>query len=759
MSANLDNGWRQGVTPRPRLWPGAEPDAQPPETPSGESTSWAVEYLRVVRGHWKLVTAFSLLGGITGFVLLLFQTPLYTATTSVEFLGYNDAFMDAQSVDPQSSGDGHTITSVNLQTQIRLLQSKALIDRARQKVEQQARPDAGKSTARLAALRQHLGIGQEGATERFRRAVDHAIQSLTPEMLAGTRIIEISCESTDPRVASDLVNALADAYVHWSSTSRLKSSQEAGRWLAMLLQDARTKLAQAERDLQERQLRSNIPGEKTNSLAETKVRQLQIDLSQAQNDLATRETRCLQSRSVPFEEVPEVRDDVGVRNYMSQLAGLMRDLANLSTTLGPQHFKIKQLNAQIKVIQDALKVEQMAVLERIRNDYESAKRRQELLAEEYNRQFEAVSNQQRRELSYTMAKREVDTARREYETLLQRAQQAQVVSAIPVATAQIVDSSTPAERPYKPKPGIFVSMGLATGTFLGLILAVVLDQIDSRVRMPKQMAAMLRVRTLGLIPRGVAPAVSRRKVWSRGAPRSPANGNGGLELTTIQDAPSAMAESFRATLASLMMEDETGYRPKVIVVTSAVPREGKTVVCCNLALAMAEAGQKVLLIDADLRNPRLGKIFHCSAENDLAGAIGLFQTTPPDSVDVPAQPTVLDGLKVLPCSEGRTQTASILYSSGLKKLIERARKEYHTILIDAPPLHPFSDPRIMGRLADGAVVVLRSHYSHREDVQDAMQQLREDGIPILGAILNDCQPERSRFKYLAEYQRRAAIQS
>jgi capsular exopolysaccharide synthesis family protein len=690
---------------------------------------------------------------VVGFVLLLFQKPTYTATSSVEFLGYNDAFMDAQSVDPQSSGDGHTITSVNLQTQIRLLQSKALIDRARQKMEQQLPQTAANPGDRLARLRELLRIDQEKGPDRTRKAIDQALQSLSPEMLPGTRIIDISCESTDPRVASDLVNALADVYVHWSSMSRLKSSQEAGRWLATLLQDARAKLGQAEHDLQERQVRSNIPGEKTTSLAETKVRQLQIDLSQAQNDLVTRETRYLQSQSMPVEDVPEVRDDPGVRNYVGQIASLTLDLAHLNTTLGPQHFKIKQLNSQIKLMHEALQREQSAVLERIKNDYGAAKRRQQLLSEEYNRQFAAVSDQQRRELSYAMAKREVDTAREEYDTLLQRAQRAQVISAIPVATAQIVDSSTPSERPYKPRSGIFVSMGFAAGTFLGWVLAVLLEQTDPRVRMPKQLPAMLRVRTLGLIPTGVAQD-TRKRLWSRTVKSSAGNGYEGIEFAAVRDGPSPMAESFRATLASLMIEDDTGYRPRVMLVTSAVPREGKTVICCNLALAMAEAGHKVLLIDADLRSPKLAKIFRCTPQADLASVISRFQIPSQESVDGLTQPTIFPGLKVLPCSPGRAQPASILYSSGLKHLLDRAKEEYQAILIDAPPLNPFSDARIMGRLADGAIIVLRSHYSHREEVQDAMHQLREDGIPILGAILNDCQPERTRLRYLAEYQPR-----
>src|SRR5262249_29015398 len=119
----------------------------------------------------------------------------------------------------------------------------------------------------------------------------------------------------------------------------------------------------------------------------------------------------------------------------------------------------------------------------------------------------------------------------------------------------------------------------------------------------------------------------------------------------------------------------------------------------------------------------------------------------------------MEGLKVLPSGEVRTPIPSILYSSGLKKLIDRAREEYQMILIDAPPLNPFSDARIIGRLADGAIVVLRSHYSHRQDVQEALRQVREDWVPVLGAILNDCRPERTRIRYVHEYRSASAKQN
>src|SRR5260370_30380429 len=155
----------------------------------------------------------------------------------------NDAFMDAQGVDPQSSGDSHAITSVNLQTQIRLLQSKALIDKAREMVDAGSLAPETERRNRLARLRELLGLRMESAPETKRRATEEAVRTLEPEILAGTRIIDIHCESNDPPVAHLFVNALDNVYVGWSSLSRLNSSRAWSRGLGALLEDARSKLS------------------------------------------------------------------------------------------------------------------------------------------------------------------------------------------------------------------------------------------------------------------------------------------------------------------------------------------------------------------------------------------------------------------------------------------------------------------------------------------------------------------------------------
>jgi succinoglycan biosynthesis transport protein ExoP len=261
--------------------------------------------------------------------------------------------------------------------------------------------------------------------------------------------------------------------------------------------------------------------------------------------------------------------------------------------------------------------------------------------------------------------------------------------------------------------------------------------------MPKQLPALLRVRTLGVIP----SAPDRLEVVETRNSASTTTLQPRLELATLHAKGSAIAESFRAALASIMVEDDTGYRPKVILVTSAVPREGKTVVCCNLALAMAEAGRKVLLIDVDMRRPRIDDVFSSKPQPNLVSVIGRAELQ--SSVDQLTQPTEVENLRVLPCGLANGQATGILYSDGLKRLLDWARGEFQAVFIDAPPLNPFSDARVIGRLADGAILVLRSNQSHREEAQSATQQLQDDGIPVLGAILNDCRTAGVRFQ--AEY--------
>jgi receptor protein-tyrosine kinase len=224
-----------------------------------------------------------------------------------------------------------------------------------------------------------------------------------------------------------------------------------------------------------------------------------------------------------------------------------------------------------------------------------------------------------------------------------------------------------------------------------------------------------------------------------------------VELVTSQDSPSAFAESFRNVLTSILLCNSTDTRPQIIVVTSATRQEGKSTSVSNLGLALAEIGQKVLLIDADMRKPRLHQIF--STPNSWGLSDLLREKTPLKDcpLEAIARATQYNGLYLLPSGPATLSTSNLLYSVRVSELLQRVRADFDTILIDTPPLLNISDARVIGRLADAAILVIRAGQTTRDLAMTAKQRLVDDGIAVLGTVLNRWDlKSTTRYSYYSE---------
>jgi len=222
-----------------------------------------------------------------------------------------------------------------------------------------------------------------------------------------------------------------------------------------------------------------------------------------------------------------------------------------------------------------------------------------------------------------------------------------------------------------------------------------------------------------------------------------------VELAASGRGRSMLAESFRAVLTSILFSSKNGATPKVLVFTSPNPGEGKTTLVSNLGLALAEIHRRVVILDADLRKPRQHEIFGVPNETGLSewlsGEVGeaeggalIFETQFP-------------GLYVLPAGKGSPSAANLLYSSRLAELVARLRDEFDAVLVDTPPMLTMPDARVVGRLSDGVVLVLRSRQTTRDTAQAAAQRFAEDGTPVLGTVLNDWNPAATSGGYYGYY--------
>ena len=429
-----------------------------------------------------------------------------------------------------------------------------------------------------------------------------------------------------------------------------------------------------------------------------------------------------------------------------KLTDLRRQLAELSSTLTLAHPSVKKVQAQVATLEAALQKEQSSVVQRIRNEYESAYRRENLLSANYASQSRLVSEQAAQVAHYNILKSDVDTNRQLYDSMMRNVEQAGITSALRASNIRVVDSAVAPSRPYKPKIVLNSALGLLAGALFGFVFVVMRERADRSIQAPGEAAMSLGVPELGVIPSLDAERSRYFSYYHKGK----ANGGGDLksidrprqiELITAQLKPSVVADAFRAAATSILYAGENGDRPRVIVLTSANPGEGKTTVASNLALAFAETGRPVLLIDGDLRKGRLHDIFKVSNAWGLSDLLaGKEQPQGRERVFVG---TGYPRLFLVPAGSTPPSITGALHAPAGLAFLNQMREEFHTVIIDSPPMLQMPDARVLGKVADAVVLVVRSAETTRDEAAAAALRLAEDGTRVLGSILNEWDPRKS----------------
>jgi capsular exopolysaccharide synthesis family protein len=704
------------------------------------------------RKKWALI-AWSLAGLLAGFVAVLFQPALYHARTTLELQSLNERFMNMTEVDPQAGAGNYAATDSNLQTQIKILTSDYLRARALDKVERETVPLAPEQGDLFAVLRSRFKLVPAEPAEATRLALRQAAKTLDAGVVRSTRIVEVRCDSGSAEVAANLVNTIASEYIDQATEARAKSAEKTHQWLSLKLADLKTRLEESENRLQSYVRSAGLQFvEQQNTLADAKLKQLQTELSTIQADRIAKQARYEMATKSSPESLPDVLDDSTLRGYQVNLTDLRRQRAELLAILMPGHAKVRQVDAQIKEVETAEKKTRDSVLQRIRNDYESALRREKLLDSAYGGQSHNVAAQEERELEYNILKREAEVNRQMYNTTLEQANQAELAAGIPNNNIRVLDTATAPILPYRPVPLFDMGTGLGTGLLLGSALIVYRGRADRSLRMPGHASQLLHAPEIAVIPAALFSPVRRRfsGIRSRRMRREPSF----VELATLRHNPALLAESFRVCLPTLL-ERNPGRPIRLIVVTSPAPGEGKTTCAANLAIAVAETNRRVLLVDGDFRSPCLHKIFGVPQSIGLAGINDSTQPIERFPLETVVQPTEVPGLFVLPVDEAPVNISRLHYSPRIRKLLERFRTEYDLVIIDTPPMLQFFDARALAQLSDGVVLVFRSGSTERASVVAAGQRLEQDGIPLLGTILNDWDPKTAESKTYHRYYKHA----
>ena len=759
----------------------AEPDPQQSSTErTGPDPPRIVGYWKIVRRHKGTVVVIGLLGGVAGFLYTVPQTPIYQAHTSVEVVGLNGNFLNIRDVDPTSTAS--LDSRIDIRTQVSILESDSLRDRTIQKLRAKNETDVVYPTDRLSAWKKVLHL-ESGEPMTRDGAIGLAARTVAAKDSGATRIIDVTCESADPKLAADCSNTLVSEFIAQDLESRLNSSELTGEWLTRQLADLKIKLEKSEDQLQAYAATVGLQfagaggGEKDGvsreNVADEKLRQLQAELLKAEGDRVTAQSQFELLMSSSVDSVSQGADQGSLRGIQAKLTDLRRQLADLSTTRTTTNYKVLQVQAQIDELESALKKERQTIASRIRDDFDGAQRRERMISDKYSAQTRLVNQQAGKAIHYNILKREVDTNRQIYEAMLQKVKEAGIASAMRASSFRVVDPAKVPSLPFRPNASRAVLLGL-TGGFLGGIAFVVARQREDRnFQEPGELAFYLNLPELGVIANDKAGSqiqqhqlrfrmranplrlslrkerVSRRITPSLESPRS--DHQNGMALATWKRNSSLLAESIHATLTSILFSARGGNQPKVLIFSSAGPGEGKSMLTSNLGMALAEINRKVLVIDGDMRQPRLSEFFAVSNERGLSTLLKEPSTVSDDLLAGYIVETQMPGLFFLPSGPSTSNVSNLLYSPRFEELLRYVRNRFDTILIDSPPMLQLADARVMGQHCDAVILVVRAGKTTIDAAIDARKRFEQDGTPILGTILNDWNPRVNGYGYGDKY--------
>ncbi len=728
----------------------------------------SVNYSALLRRHRNAIAV--IIGGtlLLSVAYTLVAHKVYKSEVILEVTGFNADFMNSKDVDPTSNqitGDEY------IETQAKLLKSPPVIQRTAVAMAPKVPGAIAAKQGLFGTIREWLGDVHAATPAEGEAVVFNMLGDAKVKVDGTSDLITVTVVGPEPQLTADTANTLIDQFIEQSQEARGYASGNTNKFLASQLTDARKKLQDSENALQEyaRQTGIVIPSDTQESVAADKLRQIQTDLAKAEADEADTKAQVDTSKNSPAESMPQVLDDPTMRDNRARLSDLRRQLSDLSVTLTPQNYKIQQLNAQIADLEQQTAQHRANIIRRLGVQNSQTARRKQLLSQAYQQQLGVVSDQSVKEVRYNILKKDVDANRDIYQSMLQRVKQASIVAALKSSDVRVDSPATPGTSPYRPS----LPLNLALGLLLGIVFAgcyiLLRERNDASLRAPGQSVKHLNVPELAVIPsarignseripltlRNLNGANSAA-LESKNGPLSTTSAAVDKEMVQWCQDETMMADAYRSAITSILLSRVNGVSPRVILVTSPRPKAGKTTTVANLGISLAEIGRRVLLIDGDLRRPRLGKLFGLQFATGLSDAL-LDEGRGATTLDSVIRPSTVPGLYVLPGGSEPANISRLLHSTHLDSLIEMARAEYDFVLIDSPPMMGMADARLLSRNADGVILISRAGETSPEQLSEARERLDDDGTPVIGTILNGCDLRIEDPSYVSHYNSYAGV--
>lgn len=696
-----------------------QPDPSTQATEEAGSIDLRALWRTVVRRRWLILPFFSAVVLVTA-IATLRQTKIYDAVCTIIIDIAAPRVLEDKSVqDVMESGSGsYWYSKEYYETQYKVLTSRAVAQRVSDKLQLAtndnftgAKEDSGSATP---------------VTARSFDTVGKLQANLKVEPVKDSRMVRLRYEDADPRLAAIVANTFAEAYVTENLSVRSSTTQNASEWLELQLADLERKLDESGKALFEFKKGHDIVATSwedrqsmvsqrltasNDALTRARVRRAEL---QARNESMEAMGSSLEKGGTDVESLTPVASNQAIQAIKARYVEAQTDCADLRVRYLDGHPKLEACDKKLAIARQALAGEIKTAIESARREYQEVVKTERNLQALLNETKTDAFGLNQFERDYLELKRSYDNNQRLYEMVLKRLKDTGVTSMLQVSNVRILDRALPSITPVRPNVVRNLILAIFFGLVGGVALAFLADYLDRTIISQQQIEE-----TLGLTFLGIVPSIERNK---DGSPQ---------DLFVATAPKSAVAECLRAVRTNLLfMSPEKPLR--TIMVTSSGPQEGKTTTATSLAITMAGSGNRVLLVDADMRRPRIHRIFGAPNQEGLSSLI-LGEGKLLDTV----RDTGVENMWVLPCGPIPPNPAELLHTGAFQKLLAEMAGAFDRVIIDSPPVGVVADAVVMSTQVDGTLMVLKAGKTDRDVARQAVRQLVDVKAPVFGAVLND----------------------
>ncbi len=556
---------------------------------------------------------------------------------------------------------------------------------------------------------------------------------LKVEPVKNSRIVNISYEYPEPRLAAAIADGIANAYVEQVLDIKMGTAKQAVEWMSKKIEEQKKKLEESQQALQAYMKDKDIVElENKEAVTPLKLQNLSYQLIQAEAkrreaEALYNQVKGLGSNTLEALTVPAIAGDPIVQSLRTEEIKIEKDISEMSKKYGEKHPQMVRLKEDLKVVREKLASEVRRAIQAIKNDYELAKAKEASLRHQFAQGKGEALALSEKAIQYGVLKREVESNQQMYEALLKRLKEASIIEEVKPFNISIIDRAEVPRSPVRPRKLLNIMLSVIVGLFGGIGIAFFLEYLDNTFKTPDDVEEKLSVPLLGVIPHAKASDLQDKKI----------------ELLTYLDPKSNISEAYRSLRTSILLSSVEPI--KSIVVTSPFEDEGKTTTAVNLAISFAQLDKMVLVVDADLRKPRLHVVF------GVDNSIGLSSFLTRQVIKEITRDSGIPNLSLITSGPIPPNSSELLSSKRMKEFIELVNEKFDLIIFDSAPLITVTDASILSTLVDGTIVVIRCSKTTFDVAKRGVKVLADINSRILGTVLNSLDTTSEGYEYLYPY--------